>query len=100
MIPAYLTKQHASTVFDIKERKLGDAVRKGFVRAYRIGRKVLLERASIEEWIHGNEITPTDRERTKTELQKLLIRAIQHARMVRGKKKSPAATGHKQRIRL
>lgn len=81
--PAYLTKQHASAVYDLKERYLEDAVRKGFVRAYRIGRKVLIERSSINEWIQSKEITPTDQKVAKSELQTLLSRAIDHARKVR-----------------
>jgi hypothetical protein len=78
--PAYITKQHASIVYDLKTRSLEDAVRKGFVRAFRIGRKVLIEKVSIEEWIQSHEIAPIDHQATKSELQTLLSRAIEHAR--------------------
>ncbi len=76
----YLTKQHAELVFDLKSRKLERAYREGKVRAFRIGRKILIEKASIVAWLESNEITPTDRAVTKSALQELMDAAIAHAR--------------------
>jgi excisionase family DNA binding protein len=78
--PAYLTIPHASIVSDLKARLLERAVREGWIRAFRIGRKTLIAKASLDAFIQQHEITPTDRKTAKSELQTLLSRAIEHAR--------------------
>ena len=78
--PEYLSKQHASVIYDLKIRLLENAVRAGYVRAFRIGKKVLIETSSIEEWIRAHEITPADQQAEKSELGKLMDRAIAIAR--------------------
>jgi hypothetical protein len=87
--PLYLTKAHSCIAFDVKKRMLENAIRAGQVRAFRIGRKILIEKASIETWIQSCEITPTDRQIVKSELQQLMDRAIAHAK----KKTCPPAGG-------
>jgi hypothetical protein len=78
--PLYLTKQHASVVFDLRTRALERAILAGHIRAFKIGKKVLLEKASIESWIQSNEITPAERVVVKSALQDLMDRAIAHAK--------------------
>jgi len=78
--PEYLTKPHASVIYDLKPRSLEGAIRAGRVRAFKIGRKILIEKASIDQWIQAHEIQPVDRRVEKSELQKLMDRAIRIAR--------------------
>ncbi len=81
--PAYFSKKHAEIYSDLKRRSLEDAIRKGKLRAFRIGKKTLIEKASLDDYIHQHEITLTDRQIEKSQLQNLLARAIDHARKER-----------------
>ncbi len=78
--PEYLTKPHAAAIFDLKVRALENAVRAGQIRAFKIGKKVLLERASIDEWIRSHEITAATRAEEKSELARKFDRVIAEAR--------------------
>ena len=78
--PGYLTKRHAEIYSDLKTRSLEEAIRKGKVRAFRIGKKTLIEKASLDDYIQQHELTPTDRQMEKSELQEMLTRAVEHAR--------------------
>ncbi len=78
--PGYLTKRHAEIYSDLKPRSLEDAIRKGKLKAFRIGKKTLIEKASLDDYIHQHEIAPSDRQKEKSELQEMLSRAIEHAR--------------------
>jgi hypothetical protein len=80
LVPVYLTKQHASIISDLKPRMLEAAIRAGHVRAFKLGKKVLIDKVSLREWIESHEITPVDRQVEKTELAQLMDRAIQIAR--------------------
>jgi excisionase family DNA binding protein len=80
LTPGYLTKQHAMVIYDLKKRSIDAAIRAGQIRAFKIGKKILLDKASIDEWIQAHEIIASDRQTVKSELQKLMDRAIQHAR--------------------
>lgn len=77
--PVYLTKQHASTISSLKQRSLEQAIRNGWVRAFKIGRKVLIERQSLDDWIRAHEIMPMDKQRERSELQKLVDAAVEQA---------------------
>jgi len=81
--PEYLTKRHASIIYDLSNRSLTAAVRRGDIRASRIGRKTLIEKASIDSWIQGHEITPMERRAQRSELAELMDRAIALARKAR-----------------
>jgi excisionase family DNA binding protein len=78
--PGYLTKRHATIYSDLKERSLEDAIRKGNLRAFRIGKKTLIEKTSLDDYIRQHEITPTDRQMEKSELQEMLTLAIERAK--------------------
>lgn len=76
----YLTKPHANEIFDLKPRCLEKLIREGKVKAFKIGRKVLIERASIVEFIRSHEVTPTQQHIEKSALAELMDRAIEVAR--------------------
>jgi hypothetical protein len=78
--PAYLTKNHAEIYSDLKKRSLEDAIRKGYLRAFRIGKKTLIEKISLDEYIRSHEIAATDKQIEKSELQQMLSRAIERAK--------------------
>ncbi len=78
--PGYITKRHAEIYSDLKSRSLEDAIRKGKLRAFRIGKKTLIEKASLDDYIHQHEITPKDKQMEKSELQEMLTRAIERAK--------------------
>ncbi len=76
----YLSKADARVEYAFKRKLLDRLIRTGKVRASKVGPKtILIERKSIEEWIASNEITPVDRQVTKSALQDLMDRAIRHA---------------------
>jgi excisionase family DNA binding protein len=81
--PAFITKRHAFSLFDMRT-EIERAIRAGELRIFRIGRKTLLCRKDVEEWISNHEITQVDREAQLSELQRLMHKAIKHARKVTG----------------
>ena len=76
----YLTKRHGALYADVGIGKLEVAIRVGELRSFRLGRKTLLLRSDLDEWIARHEMTPIERQASKSELQQLLNRAITHAR--------------------
>lgn len=78
--PGYLSKKHAEIYSDLKTRSLEDAIRKGKLRAFRIGKKTLIEKASLDDFIQQHEIIATEKHIERSELQEMLARAIEHAK--------------------
>jgi hypothetical protein len=78
--PGYLSKKNSEIYSDLKKRMLEDAIRRGYLRAFRIGKKTLIEKKSLDEYIRSHEIIPTEKHIEKSELQKMLSRAIERAR--------------------
>ncbi len=68
------------SVYGIKPRPVRNAIRAGHVRAFKIGKKILVERQSLESWIQNHEITPAQIQAERSELQLLMDRAIQYAK--------------------
>jgi excisionase family DNA binding protein len=76
----FLTKASAAKFIDHEERKIEEAIRRGHLRAYKIGKKVLLRKSDLEAWIQSGEITRENHEADRTDLQRLTDRALEQAR--------------------
>jgi excisionase family DNA binding protein len=80
----YMTKRTAAAYIDHSDRIIEAAIRTGQLRAFRIGKKVLLRKSDIDAWILAGEVTRENRGVGKSDLRKLMDRAIETAKAKRG----------------
>ena len=80
----YMTRRTAAAYIDHSDRIIEAAVRAGQLRAFRIGKKILLRKFDIDAWILAGEVTQEGRGVGKRDLQKLMDRAIETAKAKRG----------------
>ncbi|MBN2339473.1 MAG: excisionase family DNA-binding protein [Acidobacteria bacterium] len=78
-----MSKRSAAAYCDLGVKKIETAIRLGQVRAYSVGKKILLRRSELDAWIQAGEVTRAP-EPQKTDLQDLVGRAIATARSRRG----------------
>jgi excisionase family DNA binding protein len=77
----YLTKLSAAVFIDHKnDRKIEEGIRSGQLRAYRIGKKILIKKSELIAWVESHEVTRENREANKTDLQKLVDGAMERAK--------------------
>lgn len=55
---AYLTLKEAMLELPLGYRTIYNAVRRGEITAYKPGREILVERASLENWLLSKKIEP------------------------------------------
>jgi excisionase family DNA binding protein len=77
----YMTKLSAAAFIDHKnDRKIEEGIRSGQLRAYRIGKKILIRKSELIAWVESHEVTRENRKANRTDLQKLVDGAIDQAR--------------------
>jgi excisionase family DNA binding protein len=77
----YMTKRDAAHGYSgLGELKLGQLIKTGKLRAFRIGKKTLIRKSDLDAVILAHEITPEIQKQDKNDLQKLTARAIEQAR--------------------
>jgi len=60
--PAYITYTAAKQRYGVGRTMLQGLVHRGVVAAYRPGKKILLEVASLEAWFQGTKMIPRHRQ--------------------------------------
>lgn len=80
----YLSKRSAAAYCDLGVKKIETAIRLGQVRAFSVGKKILIKRSELDAWIQAGEVTRAP-EPQKTDLQDLVGRAIATAQKRRSK---------------
>jgi hypothetical protein len=78
--PEYLSKKHAAIVYDTSVGKLEGEIRAGRLRAFNIGRKILIGKKSLDAWISSCEVTHQEQSAKKSDLRLLVDRAVERAR--------------------
>lgn len=76
----YLSKRHAAGFVDLSIGKIEAAIRAGELRAFNVGRKILVRKLDLEAWISSREVSRPEQCSHKSELRLLVDRAVEHAR--------------------
>lgn len=76
----YLSKKHAAITYDVSVGKLETEIRAGRLRSFNVGRKILLKRTDLEEWIASCAVSWPDPRAGKSELKLLVERAVESAK--------------------
>ncbi len=76
----YLTLSSAARYIDHDERIVKTAIFAGKLRAYRIGRKLLIKKSELVAWVQQGEIRPKNPAQTRNDLQAITDKALEQAR--------------------
>jgi len=86
----FLSKKSATKYTDLGMRKIKEGISSGKLRAFRIGRKILLRRSDVDAWIQAGEVTREKQTQDKSDLQRLTDLALERARAnVAARKRQP-----------
>lgn len=75
----FLSKRSAAEYSDLGVKKIETAIRLGQLRAFTVGKKLVIKKSELDRWIEAGEVTRRS-EPQKTDLQALLTSAIATAR--------------------
>lgn len=54
---AFLGTREVTTLLDVDRKWLGEQVRKGYIRAYRIGQKYVFDPVELADWIDARSLS-------------------------------------------
>jgi excisionase family DNA binding protein len=76
----YYSKKAATQYCGTGIKKIEEAISNGKLRAFTVGRKILIRKSDIDAWIQGGEVTRADRMVSKNDLQNLTAKALERAK--------------------
>jgi len=79
-VPEYFSKRDAAIVYAVSVGKIEAEVRAGRLRAFNVGKKLLLKKTDLDAWISSREVSRPEQCSHKSELRLLVDRAVETAR--------------------